>query len=142
MTIINLDSYYIVYLLYAATRFILSSYLIQEVKSHLKGFEKLFEQFLLDRRTGNTIIWEKIQPLPDGAVRPYSSIPPVPENTAKSLLDKLVVLKLNGGLGTSMGCVGPKSLISVRNDATFLDLNIQQIEVYTKSLKYIGPYAI
>ena len=28
-----------------------------------------------------------------------------------------------------MGCVGPKSLISVRNDATFLDLTIQQIEV-------------
>ena len=45
------------------------------------------------------------------------------------LLNKLVVLKLNGGLGTSMGCVGPKSLISVRNDATFLDLTVQQIEV-------------
>lgn len=28
-----------------------------------------------------------------------------------------------------MGCVGPKSLISVRDDATFLDLNVQQIEV-------------
>ena len=47
----------------------------------------------------------------------------------KKLLDKLVVLKLNGGLGTSMGCKGPKSLISVRNDNTFLDLTVQQIEV-------------
>ena len=62
-------------------------------------------------------------------VKPYSSIAPVPDSAAKALLDKLVVLKLNGGLGTSMGCVGPKSLISVRNDATFLDLNVQQIEV-------------
>lgn len=26
----------------------------------------------------------------------------------KQLLDKLVVLKLNGGLGTTMGCTGPK----------------------------------
>lgn len=26
----------------------------------------------------------------------------------KNLLDKLVVLKLNGGLGTTMGCTGPK----------------------------------
>lgn len=26
----------------------------------------------------------------------------------KYLLDKLVVLKLNGGLGTTMGCTGPK----------------------------------
>lgn len=104
----------------------------EEVRSHLQGFEKLFEQFLIDRRTGNTIIWDKIQPLPEGAVCSYDTIPPIPENTAKSLLDKLVVLKLNGGLGTSMGCVGPKSLISVRNDATFLDLTIQQIEYMNK----------
>ena len=47
----------------------------------------------------------------------------------KSLLNKLVVVKLNGGLGTSMGCKGPKSLISVRNDLTFLDLTLQQIMV-------------
>ena len=40
-----------------------------------------------------------------------------------------MVLKLNGGLGTSMGCKGPKSLISVSNDNTFLDLTVQQIEV-------------
>ena len=45
------------------------------------------------------------------------------------MLDRLVVIKLNGGLGTSMGCTGPKSLISVRNELTFLDLTVQQIEV-------------
>ena len=44
------------------------------------------------------------------------------------MLDKLVVVKLNGGLGTSMGCKGPKSVIAVRNDLTFLDLTVQQIE--------------
>ena len=48
---------------------------------------------------------------------------------AEELLKKLVVVKLNGGLGTSMGCTGPKSAICVRNELTFLDLNIQQIEV-------------
>lgn len=45
------------------------------------------------------------------------------------MLNKLVVVKLNGGLGTSMGCKGPKSLIGVRNENTFLDLTVQQIEV-------------
>lgn len=40
-----------------------------------------------------------------------------------------MVVKLNGGLGTSMGCKGPKSLIGVRNENTFLDLTVQQIEV-------------
>lgn len=28
-----------------------------------------------------------------------------------------------------MGCQGPKSVISVRSDLTFLDLTIQQLEV-------------
>lgn len=43
------------------------------------------------------------------------------------------MVKLNGGLGTSMGCKGPKSLISVRNENTFLDLTVQQIEVEVES---------
>ncbi len=48
------------------------------------------------------------------------------------------MLKLNGGLGTSMGCTGPKSLISVRNELTFLDLTVQQIEVrLTVALTFI-----
>lgn len=49
------------------------------------------------------------------------------------MLDKLVVVKLNGGLGTSMGCTGPKSIIPVRNDLTFLDLTVQQIEHLNKT---------
>jgi UTP--glucose-1-phosphate uridylyltransferase len=48
---------------------------------------------------------------------------------AHQMLEKLVVVKLNGGLGTSMGCHGPKSVIPVRSDLTFLDLTVQQIEV-------------
>eukprot|EP01027_Heterolobosea_sp_BB2_P022453 GEZU01033063.1.p1 GENE.GEZU01033063.1~~GEZU01033063.1.p1 ORF type:complete len:411 (+),score=172.74 GEZU01033063.1:302-1534(+) len=47
---------------------------------------------------------------------------------AQQLLNKLVVLKLNGGLGTTMGCKGPKSVIEVREDSTFLDLTVRQIE--------------
>jgi UTP--glucose-1-phosphate uridylyltransferase len=43
------------------------------------------------------------------------------------------VLKLNGGLGTSMGCTGPKSAIEVRDGATFLDLTVQQIEALNKT---------
>ena len=60
----------------------------------------------------------------------------------KDLLNKLVVLKLNGGLGTSMGCVGPKSLIQVRNDATFLDLTVQQIEVLQLTIIFYSIYKV
>lgn len=45
------------------------------------------------------------------------------------LASKLVVIKLNGGLGTSMGCQGPKSCIEVRQHQTFLDLTVKQITV-------------
>ena len=58
-------------------------------------------------------------------VKPYSELPSENKGDVKSMLDKLVVVKLNGGLGTSMGCVGPKSLIPVRNELTFLDLTVQ-----------------
>ena len=40
-----------------------------------------------------------------------------------------VVVKLNGGLGTTMGCTGPKSAIEVRDNMTFLDMTVKQIEV-------------
>jgi len=50
-------------------------------------------------------------------------------NLKHELLDKLVILKLNGGLGTTMGCKGPKSAIEVRQDLSFLDLTVRQIEV-------------
>jgi UTP--glucose-1-phosphate uridylyltransferase len=44
-----------------------------------------------------------------------------------ALLGKLAVCKVNGGLGTSMGCVGPKSAIPVRGGQTFLDLTVAQV---------------
>lgn len=63
----------------------------------------------------------------------------VPADVA-ACLNKLAVVKLNGGLGTSMGCKGPKSLISVRNENTFLDLTVKQIEVSeTTGLLFCRP---
>jgi UDP-N-acetylglucosamine pyrophosphorylase len=48
-----------------------------------------------------------------------------------SLLSKTAVLKLNGGLGTSMGLETAKSLLPVKNGKTFLDLIAEQIK-YTR----------
>ena len=50
------------------------------------------------------------------------------ENDIKECLEKVVVLKLNGGLGTSMGCTGPKSLITIKNDYNFIDIICLQIK--------------
>ena len=59
----------------------------------------------------------------------YKKLESPAESDVTSLLSKLVVVKLNGGLGTSMGCKGPKSVIPVRHELTFLDLTMQQIQV-------------
>lgn len=69
--------------------------------------------------------WEKINPPKPEQVRPYKVL----DKVDPSILNKLAVLKLNGGLGTTMGCVGPKSIIEVREGMTFLDLSVRQIEV-------------
>uniref|UniRef100_A0A1I7XCT8 UTP--glucose-1-phosphate uridylyltransferase n=1 Tax=Heterorhabditis bacteriophora TaxID=37862 RepID=A0A1I7XCT8_HETBA len=53
----------------------------------------------------------------------------------RDVLDRLVVVKLNGGLGTTMGCEGPKSFIKVKNNLSFLDIALQQHKV--TNIKFI-----
>ncbi len=48
------------------------------------------------------------------------------------LLRQLVVIKLNGGLGTSMGLQKAKSLLEIKPGVTFLDLIVRQIKALRK----------
>ena len=63
----------------------------------------------------------------------YSLLVEPSKEEIENMLNKLVVIKLNGGLGTSMGCKGPKSSIIVRDELTFLDITIQQIDHLNKT---------
>lgn len=45
----------------------------------------------------------------------------------EAALDRTVILKLNGGLGTSMGMHGPKSLLTAKEHLSFLDIIVQQV---------------
>lgn len=72
--------------------------------------------------------WDKIQsPSPEQVLsyQDISSNAATPDD-----LKKLAVLKLNGGLGTTMGWKGPKSALEVRDGMTLLDLTLRQIEVF------------
>jgi UDP-N-acetylglucosamine pyrophosphorylase len=44
----------------------------------------------------------------------------------RAILSKAAILKLNGGLGTTMGLEGPKSLLKVKDGLTFLDIIVRQ----------------
>jgi UTP--glucose-1-phosphate uridylyltransferase len=57
----------------------------------------------------------------------------VDEDVAREALDATVVIKLNGGLGTSMGMEKAKSLLPVRGDLTFLDVIARQIMTARKA---------
>ncbi len=58
---------------------------------------------------------------------PDAELFPDPDEAALDALEQTVVIKLNGGLGTSMGLTGPKSLLPVRGEDTFLDLTAQSL---------------
>lgn len=64
---------------------------------------------------------QPVDNLPD-----YSALDAAYTNAGKRALQRAIVLKLNGGLGTSMGMDGPKSLLPVKNDLTFLDIIVKQ----------------
>ena len=70
--------------------------------------------------------------IPEDSIEPLTDVPTLGEVSAseeerREALARTVVLKLNGGLGTSMGMSGPKSLVPVRDGLTFLDVVIGQV---------------
>jgi len=72
--------------------------------------------------------WHSIMTPDAGSLPDFSSLPSPDDSKTARQLSKLVMGKLNGGMGTSMGCAGPKSLVMVRDNKSFLDLILEQIE--------------
>lgn len=103
-------------------------------QSAISAFESTFNSLV----SGNTgvIPEDTISPAPDLV---HTDSLSVDANT--DLLDKTVVLKLNGGLGTGMGLDKAKSLLKVKNDDTFLDMTAKQIihmrEDFQKNVKFM-----
>jgi UDP-N-acetylglucosamine pyrophosphorylase len=70
--------------------------------------------------------------LPEESVGHVAELPalddlPDRDGFEPSRIDQLVVIKLNGGLGTGMGLEQAKSLIKVKGDDTFLDFIARQL---------------
>ncbi|OBZ68190.1 putative UTP--glucose-1-phosphate uridylyltransferase [Grifola frondosa] len=90
----------------------------------MQSFFYLFTRYLSERARSQELDWDRIKSPAEDQIVPYAKLPP-----ADSLnLNKLAVLKVNGGLGTSMGMTGAKSALEVKDDMTFLDLTVRQIE--------------
>ncbi|MFT3835132.1 MAG: UTP--glucose-1-phosphate uridylyltransferase [Micropruina sp.] len=78
----------------------------------------------LERGATGLIREAEVEPLTD--VAQLADVETGPRERAEAL-DKTVLLRLNGGLGTSMGMDRAKSLLTVRDGKSFLDLIVRQV---------------
>lgn len=70
--------------------------------------------------------------IPESSIRPLEDAVhladlPVEGSAGTRALHRTAVIRLNGGLGTSMGLAGPKSALTVRDGLTFLDIMARQV---------------
>jgi UTP--glucose-1-phosphate uridylyltransferase len=68
----------------------------------------------------------------EASIRPLLEVPnlaevDVSDEAARAAIQQTVIIKLNGGLGTSMGLDRAKTLLEVRSGRTFLDLIVAQV---------------
>jgi UTP--glucose-1-phosphate uridylyltransferase len=89
----------------------------------LAAFRRRLEQ--LATPGAGLLAGDELEPL--GDVPALEDLPAPGPAAAHAVLDRVVVLKLNGGLGTSMGLAGPKSLVEVKPGRTFLDVIARQV---------------
>ena len=116
----------------------------EEDKGNLKSFQILHNAYLKQIEEGKTgIEWEKVESLPKEFSIDYSEIKQeYTKEEIQEILKKMCIVKINGGLGTSMGCTGPKSVIEVRNGMTFLDIIIKQLKTLTKKYEIVVPLVL
>ncbi|MGZ8737116.1 MAG: UTP--glucose-1-phosphate uridylyltransferase [Nocardioides sp.] len=79
--------------------------------------------------------------IPESTIEPLDSDAladvEIPDDVAREAIGRTVVIKLNGGLGTSMGMDRAKSLLDVRGDLSFLDIIARQVLAVRE--KYDAP---
>lgn len=97
----------------------------REIDLFLKQYESL--------KSGERgFIYEKdLKPVPYGSIPKLDALKKHKE-LGDSLLEKCAIIKLNGGLGTSMGLSGPKSFLPVKDNKSFIDIVIDQITALRK----------
>ena len=86
----------------------------------------VFEDAYAQLEAGNTGL------IPESDIEPLTDVPRLEDLTSDAdeqarALAHTAVVKLNGGLGTSMGLSGPKSVLEVRDGLTFLDVVARQV---------------
>ena len=88
-------------------------------------FKSYLEEFFSSRNIG-FIPEEAIEPVADKEIQKQETLEESYLEAGLSALDQAVLIKLNGGLGTSMGMNFAKTLLKVKDGLTFLDITLMQ----------------
>ncbi len=92
---------------------------------------ELFREYYFRFTTGTSgamISEDDIMPVQQEKVAELNKLGSKEEEIGQQALQQVVMIKLNGGLGTSMGMPYAKSLLEVKPGQTFLDLILKQAE--------------
>ena len=85
--------------------------------------------------------------IPEEAIAPVNELPDLEllgdhySTLGKEVIDQTVMIKLNGGLGTSMGLKRAKSLLNVKDGLTFLDIIARQAIHYGIPLVLMNSFS-
>jgi UTP--glucose-1-phosphate uridylyltransferase len=87
---------------------------------------RAFEHYYRQLEAGETGL------IPEDSIEPVTDIPALDElphdaDAEREALQHAIVLRLNGGLGTSMGLRAAKSLLEVKDGLSFLDVIARQV---------------
>jgi hypothetical protein len=87
----------------------------EAIRSFASAYERL--------ESGESALLPTAELEPAGEV---DTLEQLPDADASDILDRVAVIKLNGGLATSMGLRSPKSLVEARDGHSFLDIIVGQ----------------
>ena len=89
----------------------------------------LFSEYVRQLLTSESVGFmpeSTIEPVQETEVKGQQQLTAADEEAGREHMDKAVAIKLNGGLGTSMGMPYAKSLLTVKSGLTFLEIICRQ----------------
>lgn len=120
--------------------------LTQDDNIHMsfKAFPVFFEEYLKQKHENKQVSWENVKTPAEKQLIHFESFQQssMTFEQKQNLLKKIIVMKLNGGLGTTMGCKGPKSTIVVKEDLSFLQISMEQIKHLQEEYKVKIPLVL
>ena len=74
-----------------------------------------------------TFDWASLRPVDAESLPQYEQLPQVSDEDKVDILSRFAIVKLNGGVGSTMGLRKPKALITVKDNQTFLSASLSAV---------------